>query len=108
MGHRPTVNKVVELNEKGEYIREVGTAGTGNGQFNEPKAITVDSKNDPWIVDSGNHRVEELNEKGEYLTQFGAKGTGAGEFEGVGGITVSSKRVIYLTDTADNRVEKWE
>ena len=56
------------LQRKGEFIREVGSAGAGDGQFKEPTVLTIDSKNDLWIVDSGNHRVEELNENGEYLT----------------------------------------
>ena len=30
-------------NEKGEYVKTIGSKGTGSGQIDEPSAIAVDS-----------------------------------------------------------------
>jgi streptogramin lyase len=64
-------SRIEEFNERGEFLRQVGSYGSGNGQFNKPYGIAVDSSGNVWVTDTENKRVEEFNEKGEYETQFG-------------------------------------
>jgi sugar lactone lactonase YvrE len=45
-------------------------SGTGNGQFNYPWGIAVDSSGNVWVGDNGNHRIEEFSSSGTYLKQL--------------------------------------
>ncbi len=37
-------NRIEEFNAKGEFIRKVGTVGTGNGQLNGPSGLASTQK----------------------------------------------------------------
>jgi DNA-binding beta-propeller fold protein YncE len=90
------------------FASNFGTAGTGNGQFNQPTGVTVDPLNGNIVVpDEGNNRVEIFNEQGEYLSQFGASGSGNGQFSQPRGAAVDAKGNIWVIDTGHNRVEKF-
>ena len=100
---------MVELNEAGEYLRQFGTKGSGNGQFKRPDVIDVDSKGTVWVGDQINSRIQAFNEAGEYLTQFGTAGAGAGQFS-FGypmGIATDAKGNLWVADTNNNRVQRW-
>ena len=77
-------NRIQKFNEKGEYLSQFGTKGSGNGQFSLPFDIAIDSKGNLWVADTGNNRIQEFNEKGEYLTKFGSSGSGNGQFSARG------------------------
>jgi sugar lactone lactonase YvrE len=85
---------------------KAGVAGSGEGQFNNPAGISVDSGGKIWVVDHANHRVQELSSGGEFITQFGSSGTGNGQFWYPWGVALSGGSA-YVTDTGNSRVEKW-
>ena len=95
--------------EKGEYAKDFGSLGSGNGQIKSPYGIAVDANGNVWVGDNGNDRVDEFNEKGEYVSQFGSAGTGAGQFSFSYpiGVAVDAKGDVWVTDSNNNRVEKW-
>jgi streptogramin lyase len=86
-----------------------GSAGTGNGQFTEPRGVAIDSQGNAWVVDrvSGAGRVEKFNSKGEYLSQFGSAGKGNGQFSGPRGIAIDKEDNLYVLDTGNVRVQKF-
>lgn len=88
---------------------QFGSEGTGNGQFNRPDALAIDSKGDVWVGDQNNERVQEFNQSGEYLGKFGNAGSGAGQFafSYPMGIVADTKGDLWVTDTANNRIQKW-
>lgn len=67
-------NRVEKFNSKGQFVSKFGGFGTGSGQFNEPRAITVDGEGNLWVADAGNNRIEKFNSKGEYLTEIDSEG----------------------------------
>jgi RHS repeat-associated protein len=102
-------NRIEEFSESGTFLREVGTAGTGNGQFKEPVAIDVDPAGNLWVTDEENYRVQEFNSTGGYLESFGSKGTGGGQFGGFGPSGIASGEGYFLvSDDAGGRIEEWE
>ena len=52
-----------------------GTYGTGDGQFNNPIEIAIDSSDTLFITDDKNNRVQIFNSDGGYITQFGNQGS---------------------------------
>jgi YD repeat-containing protein len=100
-------NHLVEFSAEGTLIREVGSAGSGNGQLSGPEGIAI-SEGSIFVVDAGNYRVEQFSSTGAYLGQFGAKGSGAGQLEGPSWIAANpSSGNLYVSDTAGHRLEEW-
>jgi DNA-binding beta-propeller fold protein YncE len=83
-----------------------GTAGSGNGQFNQPHGVAVDGHDDVFVVDTNNNRVQQFNAAGEFIAQFGSAGSGPGQFSSPEGIAVACGSA-YVVDNANNRVERW-
>ena len=50
----------------GTFIGQFGSPGTGEGQFNSPWGITVDSDGFVYVADHKNHRVQKLDADGNY------------------------------------------
>ena len=80
------------------YLTQFGSAGSGNGQFEYPLGIAVDSSNNVYVADSDNNRVEKFDRNGNYLTQWGSLGSGNGQFIDPVGIAVDSSNNVYVTD----------
>jgi len=100
-------DRIVEFDEKGEYVREFGKEGSGKGEFKSPKGVAIDSSDNVWVVDSGNNRVQKFNSKGEWLSEFGKEGAGEAQFKSPSGIaTVGSGPNLFVADTDNNRVQK--
>jgi len=51
-----------------------GSQGTGDGQFNSPVGVAVDSSGNVYVADYGNHRIQKLDPGGNYITQLGSPG----------------------------------
>ncbi|MFC1554425.1 hypothetical protein ACFL7D_07315 [candidate division KSB1 bacterium] len=67
-----------------EFVRKIGVMdGTDpNYLLHIPVDVVVDSDNNTYIADAGNHRVQKFSSDGEYLATIGRQGQGPGEFSG--------------------------
>ena len=76
--------RVQVLTKELEPVKRFGSRGTGDGQFNEPESIAVDSKGMLYVSDS-NHCacIQVFTRDGQYDYWFGKKGSGLGELNGV-------------------------
>jgi NHL repeat-containing protein len=84
------------------------TPGAGDGQFQDPKRIAVEtSTGNVLVVDSGNHRVEVFHTSGtsgSYLTQFGGA-TLSSPF----GIAVDqTSGAVYVSDPGNEQIVKFD
>ena len=85
-----------------------GGVGTGNGTFQTPNGIAVDSNNgDVYVIDAGNFRIQRFNAAGGYETQWGHQATDTDGFSSPFGATVDRDGSIYISDTQVNRVTKF-
>ena len=58
-----------------------GSHGKGNGQFDNPIEMAIDSGDNVYVVDNDNNRVQVFDNNGNYLTQFGNSGPLKERFE---------------------------
>lgn len=92
------------------YAAQVGSAGTGNGQFDDAWALAVDSNGNVWVCDENNARVQVFNSNLTYQSQFGSAGSGNGQFNspvGPHGIAIDSANSLFVTDRGNHRVQKF-
>jgi len=84
----------------GAHLFDIGTRGTGPGQFNLPRDAAVAPDGSLYIVDGGNFRVEKFSADGKYLSTFGSIGRQSGQFSRPKEITVDKNGNIYVVDAA--------
>ena len=83
-----------------------------SSQFSFPNGIAVDSEDNIYVADVGNHRIRKITPFGVVSTLAGstsgfADGTGsAAQFQRPTGVAVDSKNNIYVTDTFNFRIRK--
>ncbi len=92
----------------GIFIRTIGGFGSGNGQFNQPHAITLDAAGNIYVTENGNSRVQVLDNNGNFLRKWGTLGSGNGQFNFPQGIELDSAENVYVTDRGNNRLQKFD
>jgi tripartite motif-containing protein 71 len=84
------------------------TFGSGDGQFNGPRGLAVDSSGNVYVVDEGNARIQKFTNAGTFNATWGNYGTGNGQFHQPFGIAVSSSTGnVYVADTNNERVQEF-
>jgi DNA-binding beta-propeller fold protein YncE len=114
-------NRVQKFDANGSVLFQLGTAGsnvqfginegspvgTGDGDFDSPLGIALDSKNNLYVVDSNNNRVQKFNKRGKFLLKWGTAGIGPGQFDIPIGIAIDDSNNVYVTDHEGNRIQKF-
>jgi DNA-binding beta-propeller fold protein YncE len=103
-----TNDRVVVYQQTGSYMSTIGTAGNGNGQFNQPFGIAIDGSDNLFVTDGSNDRVEKLSSSGAFLAVTGSAGVGNGQFNGPEGIATDALGNVYVLDNGNDRVEKFD
>ena len=93
-----------------KFIKAWESNGTGNGQFNNPSGISVDSSNDSvYVADSFNNRIQKFDSNGNFITEWGNNGTENGQFNFPFSISLdSSSGYMYVSDGFNNRIQKFD
>jgi len=92
----------------GSLIGVVGAgAGTGGGQFSNPKGLLVDPFGRLIVVDSGNDRLQafgSVDQHSPFLDGIGSSGAGAGQFSHPSSIALGPGAWMYVSDTGNGRI----
>lgn len=91
-------NSVKVFDLKGNFISEFGKRGKGEGEFNYPTAIWIDSEGKVYVVDTLNFRIQVFDENNKFLSSLGKLGDSSGSFSRPKGVAVDSFGHIYTTD----------
>ena len=95
-----------------------GSAGTGAGEFDQPRSASTDRAGNVYVVEKVNHRVQKLTPQGRPITRWGknggagggdaAIGSGQGEFNLPYDGAVDSRGRVYVVDTSNTRVQRFD
>ncbi|MBN9296342.1 MAG: hypothetical protein J0I41_04980 [Filimonas sp.] len=87
-------SRVVKFTAEGKYLFEWGTKGNGEGQFNIPHSICIDSVGNVYVADRENDRVQVFDANGRFIKQL----TG-GLFGEICGVTFNvNKTKLFAVD----------
>jgi DNA-binding beta-propeller fold protein YncE len=68
-------NRVAKFDKDGHFIRQWGSTGSAEGQFNGLKALAIDAQDNVYAADVGNKRIEVFDADGNFKREFGNVGT---------------------------------
>lgn len=89
------------------WKQTVGSAGTGNGQFNGAHSIAIDAAGNLYVSDVGNNRVQKFDPTGAWVLSFGTTGTGNGQFQTPAGIAIDAAGDMWVADFGNDRLQKF-
>jgi hypothetical protein len=98
-------NRVQVFTNTGTFLRAWGNHGSGDGQFDLPSGIAVDSSGNVYVADRDNYRVQVFNNAGVFLGKWGSFGSGDGQFLYPWGIAIDSIGNVYVLDFGNYRVQ---
>jgi DNA-binding beta-propeller fold protein YncE len=70
-------NRIQKFDNSGNFIAYVGDTqnaancshGRGDGQFNAPQGVAVDSSDNIYVADTDNCQIQKFNSKGVFITK---------------------------------------
>jgi sugar lactone lactonase YvrE len=106
-------NRVQKFNSTGGFIAKwgrdggQGSSGEGDGEFDYPRGIAVDTAGNVFVADTGNDRVQKFDSNGTFIMKWGRRGAENGQFHTPCGIAVDAAGNVYVTDGWNSRVQKF-
>ena len=89
-------SRVAKYDKNGKWIRNWGSRGSGQGQFNIVHGIAIDAQGAVYVADEGNKRIQVFDGDGNFKTQFTNVGTPTAIC-----ITRGPQQVLYVAHTGD-------
>ena len=63
-------SRVAKFDKNGDWVKQWGTPGSGQGEFNTPHSIASDAKGNIYVADRGNRRIQVFDPDGTFLREI--------------------------------------
>src|SRR6185503_11681617 len=63
-------NRIAKFDKDGKFIKQWGSTGAEQGQFNGAKSLAIDAQGNVYVADAGNKRVQVFDGDGNFKSQF--------------------------------------
>jgi len=102
-------NDVVHIyEESGVFIRDLGGAGSGPGQFQAPFGVAIAPSGRVYVADAQLDRVSVYGSGGVHKFDFGSTGSGPGLFNSPTDVIVDGSGLIYVADSLNDRIQVFD
>ena len=88
--------RVAKYDSNGKWLKNWGSRGSGQGQFNIVHGIAIDAQGNVYVGDEGNKRVQVFDGEGTFKTQFTNVGAPTALC-----MTRGPRQVLYVAHTGD-------
>jgi DNA-binding beta-propeller fold protein YncE len=86
------IGRISVFDKNGKFLRVLGKAGTGPGEFRTPHALEFDSQGRLIVADRHNHRIQILTKEGKFIGEFD-------DFGRISGVALDKNDGIYTADS---------
>jgi sugar lactone lactonase YvrE len=86
------IGRISVFDRTGRFLRTIGNAGIGPGEFRTPHALEFDSTGRLIVADRHNHRIQILTKEGKFIRELH-------EFGRTSGLAIDKNDVIYTADS---------
>ncbi len=90
-----------------QWIADIGSPGTGDGQFQWPGGLALDSEENIYVTDQSIHKIVIFDKDGAFLGKWGEAGSREGELNRPSGIAFDKEDNLYVVDTRNHRLQKF-
>ena len=97
-------NCIHVYDSNGKKKTTIGSEGSGELQFEDPRGITIIGEI-VYIAEYRGHRIHKLTTGGEFLGTFGEEGTGMGQFDSPCDMQISQEGMVYVADRDNSRIQ---
>ena len=97
----PDANRVMAFNNRGEYVHDIGSEGSGDGQLMFPSGLVVDKFDHLIVCDTGNRRLQLFTLDGKFITRISESFFENG---GLASCAVSNNGHLFVSDIDNNCV----
>ena len=99
--------RVTKLTTDHQYLGQLGSSGSGDGQFMWPSCIALDQEENLYVGDDYLQNITVLDKEGKFLRKWGSQGQGDGEVDGPSGLAFDREDTLFVADAKNHRVQKF-
>jgi len=100
-------HRVIVLDSDGKYQYQFGSKGTGNGQFDSPRGLDIDSRGFIYVADHNNSRIQMFKGDGTFVHSIGSMGSGPGQMVNPRDVAVDANDDLFVIDKGNDRLHKF-
>lgn len=89
---------VKKFSFSGKLLAKWGSEGVGDGQFDFPAGIAVDSNGNVFVADAVLARIQKFNNSGDFLTKWDTSPQKLGWLSGPRGVKIDNEGNIWVAD----------
>lgn len=101
-------NRIQVFDKTGQFVRSVGTYGTGEGEFDSITGITVNTFGQIVVTDRMNHRIQIFDHNWNFQLMFGEEGVEPGQLLYPWGTASDTMGFIYVCDKENHRIQVFQ
>lgn len=99
-------HRIAVFTTEGKWVRNMGSTGSGLGQFRFPYGLAEDNEGHLIVCEFGNNRVQMIDKQtGQGLKVWGRAGREPGEFAYPWGVAVDKNDRVVAVDAGNNRLQ---
>jgi LPXTG-motif cell wall-anchored protein len=99
----PVMDKANAQMIEPQFLKTFGSNGSGNGQFNNPYGVDVNSKGESFVSDSNNDRIQKFDQNGTFLMEIRNPNLSIPY-----GLVIDSEDYLYVASTGTNTILKFD
>ena len=97
-------HKLQVFTSTGELIKSVGQKGSDDGEFADPRGVTL-YKKEVYVCDCDNHRIQVFDRDLCFIKSFGSRGKGKNEFDAPMDVKFDTSGNMYVAELGNARVQ---